>query len=75
MARRNSDRLGAPEVERDESPPAPIVNNNNEENIFSFVCPTEFVELPSKGLLYPSGHPVYGAETIEIKHMKSQNEE
>ena len=29
--------------------------------------PTEVVELPSKGLLYPEGHPL-SAGTIEIKY-------
>jgi len=74
MVRRNSDRLGGPEIERDESSPLPMVNSK-EENIFSFVCPTEFVELPSKGLLYPEEHPLHGVDTVEIKHMTAKEED
>ncbi len=31
-----------------------------------FKFPTEIVELPSKGLLYPEGHPLSNG-TVEIK--------
>ena len=33
-----------------------------------FKFPTEEVELPSKGLLYPDGHPLKSGK-IEIKYM------
>ncbi len=36
--------------------------------------PTEVVELPSKGLLYPEGHPLSGG-TIEIKYMTAREED
>lgn len=36
--------------------------------------PTEFVPLPSKGLLYPEGHPL-GEGTIEMKYMTAKEED
>jgi len=41
----------------------------------SFVVPTEVVELPSKGIFYPEGHPLCGSEAIEIKHMTAKEED
>ena len=43
-----------------------------EENKFKF--PTEIVELPSKGLLYPEGHPL-AAGKIEMKYMTAREED
>ncbi len=40
-----------------------------------YVVPTEIVELPSKGLFYPQGHPLYEKEFIEIKHMTTKEED
>jgi len=42
---------------------------------FSFVLPTEFVELPSKGKLYSADHPLHNQETIEIRHMTAKDED
>jgi len=39
-----------------------------------FKVPTETVELPSKGLLYPEGHPLSGG-TIEMKYMTAKEED
>jgi len=43
-----------------------------EEN--KFKLPTEVVELPSKGLLYPEGHPL-ASGTIEMKYMTAREED
>jgi len=43
-----------------------------EETKFKF--PTEIVELPSKGLLYPEGHPLSNG-TVEIKYMTAKEED
>ena len=43
-----------------------------EENKFKF--PTEVVELPSKGLLYPEGHPLAEGK-IEMKYMTAREED
>tara|TARA_R110000824_G_scaffold26728_5_gene91593 strand:- start:6465 stop:7295 length:831 start_codon:yes stop_codon:yes gene_type:complete len=42
---------------------------------FSFVTPTDFVELPSKGKLYPEGHPLHNKEEIEIRYMTARDED
>ena len=39
-----------------------------------FKLPTETVELPSKGLLYPEGHPLAGG-TVEMKYMTAKEED
>jgi len=41
----------------------------------SYVIPTEIVDLPSKGLLYPEDHPLYGKEFVEIKQMTAREED
>jgi hypothetical protein len=43
-----------------------------EENKFKF--PTEMVELPSKGLLYPEGHPLAEGK-VEMKYMTAREED
>jgi len=43
-----------------------------EEQQFKF--PTETIELPSKGLLYPEGHPLRSG-TIEMKYMTAKEED
>ena len=40
----------------------------------SFNLPTETIELPSKGLVYPEGHPL-SEGTIEIKYMTAKEED
>jgi hypothetical protein len=42
---------------------------------FSFATPTEFVELPSRGVFYPEGHPLHDSEVVEIKHMTAKEED
>ena len=69
---RNQDRLGGGSPQ-DSSPPNQLAQPQAES--FSFVVPTEFVELPSKGLFYPEGHPLHNQETIEIKHMTAKEED
>ena len=43
-----------------------------EENKFKF--PTEMVELPSKGLIYPKDHPLASGK-IEMKYMTAREED
>lgn len=72
MSRNNEDRIGAPAP--DISPPHSVMNQQNED-IFSFVAPTEFIELPSKGEFYTEGHPLCGKSSIEIRHMTAKEED
>ena len=60
-------------MEQDTTPPQQNVQNNS--NDFGFVVPTEFVELPSKGVFYTQGHPLHNQDTIEIKHMTAKEED
>lgn len=67
--RNNEDRFGPP-VEED-SGASGIAQNSS----LSFVSPTEFVELPSKGVLYHPEHPLHNKETLEIKFMTAKEED
>ena len=46
----------------------------NQENNTKFSFPTETVELPSKGLLYPKDNPL-SSGTIEMKYMTAREED
>jgi sarcosine oxidase delta subunit len=77
--RNNEERFGATPVQGD----APLTNLNQETaheekppiTPLSFSTPTEFVDLPSKGLYYPEGHPLHGKESIEIRFMTAKDED
>ena len=70
MSRRNNpERFGAPQAD------APVSPATEGTDLFAFVNPTEFVELPSAGRFYPETHPLHGATTIEIKHMTAKEED
>ena len=73
--RRNEDRMGA---EFNQDPPieqAVGVQDEQPKQQLSFVVPTEIVDLPSKGLVYPEGHILHGIESIEIRHMTAKEED
>ncbi len=70
---RNKDRVGGTKHTADAAPPPSVLQN--EGGGFSFVVPTEFVELPSQGKFYPAGHPLCGVDTIEIKQMTAKEED
>jgi len=68
---RNKDRLGGHTPEPAEAPQQPV------EKAFdplSFVAPTEFVELPSKGN-YPETHPLHGKDVLEMRFMTAKEED
>ena len=66
---RNSDRIGTNnQSETGDAPPQMF-------NPLSFTAPTEFVDLPSKGIGYPKGHPLHGKESIEIRYMTAKDED
>jgi len=71
--RNNLERSGA--ADKDAAPPPTAVTQQDGGDIFSFITPTEFVDLPSQGLLYPEGHPLHKIATIEIRHMTAKEED
>ena len=74
-ARNNQDRLGGPSgaVESQDAPPP--VKTETGSDLLSFVLPTEFVELPSRGEFYPPDHPLHKKDTVEIKFMTARHED
>jgi hypothetical protein len=69
---RNKERLGA--AQPDTSPPPAHVMQGDPGG-FSFVVPTEFVELPSGGRYYGEDHPLHGQDSLEIKQMTAKEED
>ena len=41
----------------------------------SYVAPTEFVELPSRGKFYPPEHALHNKEVIEMRYMTARDED
>jgi len=72
--RNNQDRLSGLAVPNAAQEP-PVQQQQTEQQPLQFVTPTEFVELPSAGQLYPEGHPLHGVQTIEIRHMTAKDED
>lgn len=66
--RDNSKRLSA------SADPAPAAMLDS-ASLLDFSTPTEIVDLPSRGRFYPEGHPLCGAETVEIKFMTAKDED
>lgn len=54
-------------------PPTP--ENVTAQSPLQFVAPTEFVDLPSKGMGYNEDHPMFGKDTIEIRYMTAKDED
>jgi hypothetical protein len=71
--RDNEDRLGA--LVQTDAPVAQVPVQTTQNSPLSFVAPTEFVDLPSKGQLYPEGHPLKGKDKVEIKFMTAKEED
>ena len=71
--RNNEKRVGQSGTQRPEAPTAAVAAQQSQP--LSFVTPTQFVELPSKGALYPEGHPLHKQEVIEIKYMTAKEED
>ena len=54
--------------------PTPSEDAPQMANPMDFVTPSEFVQLPSRGR-YPEGHPLCGADSIEIRYMTAKDED
>ena len=78
--RNNSERMGAPHPDAD-APPKKTRRRKAEpeappeDDFFSFVTPTEFVDLPSRGEFYPEDSYLHGVEQLEIRHMTAKEED
>ena len=72
---RNKGRVGDIAQKPEDTNPPPQVLQQQENSGFSFVVPTEFVDLPSQGRFYPEGHPLQNQESIEIKQMTAKEED
>jgi len=66
--------MGTPSPDNAHVPPQ-VMNQNTGDNPFSFVVPTEFVEIPSQGKFYGPNHPLHNQTTIEIKQMTAKEED
>jgi hypothetical protein len=74
--RNNEDRLGV--TNAGAGPPIPEALQQfqqQEEAPFAFPTPTEFVDLPSQGKFYPSGHTLHNVDSIEIRFMTAKDED
>jgi hypothetical protein len=67
--RNNQDRLGNFVPEQDQS----IAQAN--QPVFSYVTPTDLVDLPSKGRYYHPAHPLHQQASVEIKEMTAKEED
>ena len=74
---RNLDRTGATPGGSDVPPAHPVSADDAENDSFSFsyVVPTELIDIPSGGRFYSDGHPVSGKSYIEIRHMTAKEED
>ena len=68
--RNNEDRVSPKHAD----PPPPELAESS-ANSLSFVTPTEFVDLPSKGVYYAEGHPLHEQDTVEIRYMTAKDED
>jgi len=68
LSRNNARRLGLEQGNKAEASPPP-------SNEFSFIAPTEMVDLPSQGALYPQGHPLKDHDSVEIRFMTAKEED
>lgn len=48
---------------------------DNKADLLSFLSPTHFVDLPSKGKFYSPDHPLFNKDTVEIRFMTAKEED
>ena len=69
--RNNLNRLGGPTPE--DSGSAAIAPEQS--STMQYAVPTDIVDLPSKGQFYAEGHPLFGKDSVEIRHMTAKDED
>lgn len=70
MSRNNQSRLSAQQPAFSVEPVSAFPQTH-----ITVSVPTEFVELPSRGMYYPPEHPLHNKETIEIRYMTAKEED
>ena len=71
---RNKDRLGQRSSPTGGNPVgSPTLGGSDGPLIFE--TPSEFVDLPTRGIFYPPDHPLHKVEQVEIKHMTAKEED
>jgi len=70
LSRNNQSRLQAPQPAFSVDPVSAMPQTH-----ISISVPSEFVELPSRGMFYPPSHPLHRKTSIEIKHMTAKEED
>jgi transcription elongation factor Elf1 len=70
LSRNNQSRLQAPQPAFSVDPVSAMPQTH-----ISISVPSEFVELPSRGMFYPPSHPLHRKPSIEIKHMTAKEED
>lgn len=73
--RNNEDRLSSSPSSDDSAALTEATKSTPSQGGLSFAVPTEFVELPSRGKLYPPEHPLHNEESVEIKFMTAKEED
>ncbi len=71
---RNKDRTGNTGPSHD-TPIIPTTQDTTSDGGFSFVVPTDFVDLPSKGKFYPEHHPLHNVDSLELRQMTAKEED
>ena len=55
--------------------PTPKAKRASSRSILHYEVPTEFVDLPSRGIFYDENHPFHQKESIEIRMMTAKEED
>ena len=58
-----------------EAPNTPSQPTPAPMSLLDFVSPTQFVDLPSKGKVYPEEHPLHNKDSVEIRFMTAKDED
>ena len=80
--RNNEDRTGERRAAGANAPPqaiSPMIPSSETTGPagkpLDFTCPTEFVDIPSKGRFYPKDHPLHNKDSLEIRFMTAKDED
>lgn len=73
--RNNENRFGVQQQNIQDATPQNIPVFEPTKDQLSFIVPTEFIDLPSKGKFYPKNHPLHNKESLEIKQMTAKEED